>query len=258
MSKQRYIVKEIQRLGRAAADAAIPTAIGGGTLLATPQHALDGPEHTAATATDQKLATTGHSGLLPPLSGDGADRLAGDGTWQPEVDATVFGAPAIVLGTAAANGSIDEVIRRDATIVAFDASLPTTQAFGDAAATGSVAKAAHRDHKHAMPSASAILSGLTQATARLLGRTSAGSGAIEEISVGTGLSLAAGVLSSSAVALDDLSDVTITTPVAADRLRYDGSVWRNTALIWKPVMSFDGTNWLVVTDGSGNAVMAEG
>lgn len=37
-------------------------------------------------------------------------------------------------------------------------------------------------------------SGLTMATARLLGRTTASSGAIEEISVGTGLSLSAGSL----------------------------------------------------------------
>lgn len=37
-------------------------------------------------------------------------------------------------------------------------------------------------------------SGLTQATARLLGRTTASTGAIEEITVGTGLSLSAGAL----------------------------------------------------------------
>lgn len=64
---------------------------------------------------------------------------------------TTFGTPAIVLGTAAAAGSIDEAIRRDSTIVAFDATAPTTAAFGDSAATGSVAKAARRDHGHGMP-----------------------------------------------------------------------------------------------------------
>src|SRR6185436_7728112 len=41
-------------------------------------------------------------------------------------------------------------------------------------------------------------SGLTQATARLLGRTTASTGAIEEITVGTGLSLAAGSLTATA------------------------------------------------------------
>jgi len=41
-------------------------------------------------------------------------------------------------------------------------------------------------------------SGLTQSTARILGRTSSGSGAIEEISIGAGLSLTAGALSATA------------------------------------------------------------
>lgn len=59
-------------------------------------------------------------------------------------------------------------------------------------------------------------------------------------------------------ALDDLSDVVITSPAAGDRLRFNGTNWVNTDLIWRPVMAFDGTNWLVVVDGSGNAVMAEG
>jgi hypothetical protein len=35
----------------------------------------------------------------------------------------------------------------------FDATVPSTQAFGDAAATGSATVAARRDHKHAMPAA---------------------------------------------------------------------------------------------------------
>ena len=64
-----------------------------------------------------------------------------------------FATPAIVLGTAAAAGAASTVIRSDSTIVAFDATVPTTQAFGDAAATGSAAVAARRDHKHAMPAA---------------------------------------------------------------------------------------------------------
>jgi hypothetical protein len=61
-----------------------------------------------------------------------------------------------------------------------------------------------------------------------------------------------------ASSLDDLTDVTITSPATADRLRFDGSEWANSSLIWRPVMAFDGTNWYVVVDGDGNAVMAEG
>lgn len=58
--------------------------------------------------------------------------------------------------------------------------------------------------------------------------------------------------------LDDLGDVVITSPTSADRLRYDGSAWTNSPLIFRPVMAFDGTYWLTVVDGGGNAVMAEG
>jgi hypothetical protein len=81
----------------------------------------------------------------------------GGTTWygfQAGGSGVTFGTPAIVLGTAAAAGAIDEAIRRDATIVAFDATVPTTQALGDAAATGSAAVAARRDHNHAMPALS--------------------------------------------------------------------------------------------------------
>jgi hypothetical protein len=48
----------------------------------------------------------------------------------------------------------------------------------------------------AAASGSITSSGLTQATARILGRTSASTGAVEEITIGSGLSLSAGELSS--------------------------------------------------------------
>lgn len=59
--------------------------------------------------------------------------------------------------------------------------------------------------------------------------------------------------------LDDLTDVVITAPVAADRLRYDGTVWRNSSLKWKPVLALDPTTGLYVNVHSGgDPVMAEG
>ncbi len=61
-----------------------------------------------------------------------------------------FATPAIVLGSTAAAGSAGTVIRSDGTIAAFDATSPSTQAFGDSAAVGTAAFAARRDHKHAM------------------------------------------------------------------------------------------------------------
>lgn len=62
-----------------------------------------------------------------------------------------FATNAVVLGTAAAAGSATTLIRSDATIAAFDATSPSTQAIGDSAVVGTAAFAARRDHKHAMP-----------------------------------------------------------------------------------------------------------
>ncbi len=59
-----------------------------------------------------------------------------------------FATNAIVLGTAAAAGAATTPMRSNDTIAAFDATVPTTSAAGDAAATGSAAKAARRDHVH--------------------------------------------------------------------------------------------------------------
>lgn len=67
------------------------------------------------------------------------------------ISGAAFATPAIVLGTAAAAGSAGTVIRSDSTVVAFDTTAPTTQAFADAAAVGTVALASRRDHKHGMP-----------------------------------------------------------------------------------------------------------
>lgn len=65
----------------------------------------------------------------------------------------VGAAPAMTLGTANAAGSAATFVKTDATILAFDATAPATQAFGDAAAVGSATVASRRDHKHAMPAA---------------------------------------------------------------------------------------------------------
>lgn len=59
-----------------------------------------------------------------------------------------YGTPALTLGTANAAGSIDQAIRRDATILAFDATNPA--ALGTAA-PGNATVAARRNHVHPMP-----------------------------------------------------------------------------------------------------------
>jgi hypothetical protein len=67
-----------------------------------------------------------------------------------------FAAPTIALSTAAAAGAAGTIIRSDATIAAFDATVPVTQNYSDAAATGSAAYAARRDHVHGMPASGAV------------------------------------------------------------------------------------------------------
>ena len=65
-------------------------------------------------------------------------------------------------------------------------------------------------------------SGLTQSTARLLGRTTAATGAVEEISVGTGLSLSAGSLTSTALTTLTVGSTTITSGTTT-RILYDNA-----------------------------------
>jgi hypothetical protein len=64
--------------------------------------------------------------------------------------------------------------------------------------TGASSASAARNNLGAAASGAITGSGLTQAADRILGRTTAGTGAIEEISIGSGLSLSAGTLSSTA------------------------------------------------------------
>lgn len=102
--------------------------------------------HKGEVPSDQIAGGTATTGYAPLSNGDGTS------TWGAVSGGGVtYGTPAIVLGMAAAAGSIAEAIRRDSTIIAFDATVPVTQASADAAATGSAAVAARRDHRHGMP-----------------------------------------------------------------------------------------------------------
>jgi hypothetical protein len=88
-------------------------------------------------------------------------------------------------------------------------------------------------------------SGLTMATARLLGRSTASTGAIEEITVGSGLSLAAGALTATGGgggSLDDLSDVEVGTSFPGGPATND-LCWRTDRGL---LYYYDGTRWLTV------------
>lgn len=94
--------------------------------------------------------------------------LAGDQFYANAIQAGSGGTPAITLGTVAATGVATSTVLTDATIVAFDATAPTTSAVGDAAAVGSVAVAARRDHGHGREAFSASTPG-TSAAAGVVG-----------------------------------------------------------------------------------------
>lgn len=74
-----------------------------------------------------------------------------DHTHGTPANPVAYAAPALTLGTANAVGSASTLIRSDATILAFDATAPSTLAFGGAAAAGAATVAARRDHSHGVP-----------------------------------------------------------------------------------------------------------
>ena len=63
----------------------------------------------------------------------------------------------------------------------------------------------------------------------------------------------------STFALNDLTDVDTTGESSGDRLRFDGTTWKPSALVWRPAMVLDPVsgNYLPVTTGDGDAVMVE-
>lgn len=97
------------------------------------------------------------------------------------------------------------------------------------------------------------LANLAQAPAasRLLGRGSAGgAGDWEAISLGTNLSFSGTTLNASGGgggALDDLSDVAITTPATGQVLKYNGSAWVNGGVPGPRTVTF-------VIDGGGSVI----
>ncbi len=61
-----------------------------------------------------------------------------------------------------------------------------------------------------------------------------------------------------ATSLDELSDVVITSPANADRIRFDGSTWRNSALRWSPVaVTDDAAHYYLLVDGTGTPILTE-
>jgi len=108
----------------------------------------------------------------------------------------------------------------------FDATVPVTQALGDAAAVGTAEVAARRDHKHAMPAQLVTASGLTVAGACVLGATAAGAVA-ELATTGSGSVVLATNPTLSAITITNTGAGTITLNVASDDAPAKGEILLN-------------------------------
>jgi len=94
---------------------------------------------------------------LPAAVGTAA---VGSATVAPRRDhvhaGTTLAAPALTLGTANSAGSASTVLATDATLLAFDTTLPDAITFGQSGAVGSSTTAARRSHAHAMAAEPAV------------------------------------------------------------------------------------------------------
>jgi hypothetical protein len=199
------------------------------------------------------------------------------------------GTPALVLSTSNSAGAASTFIRTNDQLALFDATAPSTQAFGDSAAAGSAAVAARRDHKHAMPSeraASSTTPAPIGAATNGVGTTDARSDHVHATGAGTpfGVSTAAAIGTGPAAAMTDhvhphevahtahdtvwdaagdlvvgtgadtAAKLAITVP-AANILEVLGVVNGETTATWKAV--HDGTNPAAVgTAAAGTALTA--
>jgi len=119
---------------------AIDTAIG--TATANAYGTINGNTGTAVAASASDTITiTGTDGISAVATNGSPDTLQFSPT---------FAAPGFTLGIAAAAGSASSFVRSDATIAIFDSTNPTTIQPDDAAAVGTAAFTARRDHQHAI------------------------------------------------------------------------------------------------------------
>lgn len=130
------------------------------------------------------------------------------------------GAGSITIATTAGTGTVTSVSVVSANGFAGTVANPTTtpaitlstSVTGLVKGNGTALSAAVAATDYVAPSAYASANGLTMSTSRLLGRTTASTGAAEEISVAGGLTLSAGVLTG---ASGTVTSVTGTSPVVS-------------------------------------------
>lgn len=111
----------------------------------------DGQGWSLYNASGQLLSNPQVLGSTTPATVDASAGIAGtsaSASAQDHDHQLSVATNAILLGSAAAAGAAVTTLRSNDTIAAFDATAPTTSAVADAAAVGSVAFAARRDHLH--------------------------------------------------------------------------------------------------------------
>jgi len=156
---------------------------------------------TLAVASGGTGATTFTSGRLLRGNGTSAVDASGISDASIAVAITIDSSGRVGVGT----GSPSERLSVSGNITATGALTLGTALSVANGGTGATTASAARSNLGAAASGAVGSSGITMSTARMLGRTTTGTGVVEEISVGSGLSLSAGVLSSTAVTSVDVS-----------------------------------------------------
>lgn len=133
----------------------------GANVGVVPNGAITGATKTKITYDAKGLVTAGADATTADIADSTNKRYVSDaqltvlgntsGTNTGDQTVPVGGTPALTLGTTNSAGSSPNFLRRDDTILAFDATVPSTQAYSDSASAGVATVAARRDHKHAMP-----------------------------------------------------------------------------------------------------------
>jgi hypothetical protein len=140
------------------------------------------------------------------IAGSGVSITNGAGSIS--ISATGSGGTVTSVSVVSANGFAGTV----ATATTTPAITLSTSVTGLVKGNGTALSAAVAATDYVAPSAYASANGLTMATSRLLGRTTASTGAAEEISVAGGLTLSAGVLTGTS---GTVTSVTGTSPVVS-------------------------------------------
>jgi len=245
---------------------------GSGTVTSVSVTTANGVSGSVATSTTTPAITLTLGAITPTsvnsvvVSGSATPTLAVTGTSSISGSNTgdqTGGTPSITLGTANTAGSSPNFLRRDDTILAFDATAPSTQAFGDAAAVGVATVAARRDHKHAMMSAPTSVTGnagtvtgatftktLTVDTGNV--RLSGDAGNTSYLSIGAGATSVSGSNTGDntvATALTGTPSITVNTVTTTGNIELGNASDTTITRVSSGVLAIEGNNILTANVG---------